>query len=418
VETGSLQDANIAVTIDGIPLASEGSVVNVPIGRTYIWYLTMSTTTNNDNNDNAAGFRGFLVRLEDMAANEEEDDSRDTTEALFPRRGFGGTAKMATVCQEEYNVGGVTHTSRARTTEVTGNLFLDFASDHLQLDVTVVLQNRRRLSQFYYSSFRLVGVMGGEIEQAITNTTTSATEEVEEVEEDAETIDVDAEETETPTEEAEEDNVMSIATMEPTTTASNALSASATASNFTLSPTDASTTMTTSIVEATMVPSQEMDSTTDEATAAPTTVDAGSNIDPPLIPLVNVESCSPENPCGACMGDCNTNDDCQEGLECFRRSGEDTGPVPGCAMEQGNIPGTDYCYTPADDILQLRTPPCTIDNPCDTCQGVRNVQSVDQTIDSEESCFCSSRCQVRWCWFLWSAIFLLSQLRCNWIHLS
>lgn len=46
------------------------------------------------------------------------------------------------------------------------------------------------------------------------------------------------------------------------------------------------------------------------------------------------EYCSESNKCGLCQGDCDTNDDCKEGLICFQRdSNED---IPGCAGKDGS----------------------------------------------------------------------------------
>ncbi|KAL7552415.1 hypothetical protein ACHAWF_015653 [Thalassiosira exigua] len=66
--------------------------------------------------------------------------------------------------------------------------------------------------------------------------------------------------------------------------------------------------------------------------------------DPPLVWL-GVGGCTPRNPCPACHGDCDVDDDCAYPLECHKRSDDST--VPGCASGgEGDVPGADYCYDP------------------------------------------------------------------------
>eukprot|EP00571_Detonula_confervacea_P011735 CAMPEP_0172297150 /NCGR_PEP_ID=MMETSP1058-20130122/274_1 /TAXON_ID=83371 /ORGANISM="Detonula confervacea, Strain CCMP 353" /LENGTH=1215 /DNA_ID=CAMNT_0013006265 /DNA_START=285 /DNA_END=3931 /DNA_ORIENTATION=+ len=51
--------------------------------------------------------------------------------------------------------------------------------------------------------------------------------------------------------------------------------------------------------------------------------------------------------CSLCQGDCNSDDDCQDGLMCFSRGSGEMTSVPGCVsggME--DLPGMDYCYAP------------------------------------------------------------------------
>jgi trypsin len=48
-------------------------------------------------------------------------------------------------------------------------------------------------------------------------------------------------------------------------------------------------------------------------------------------------------PLGLCQGDCDGDDDCQEGLKCFKQDGPLT--VPGCTGTRFN--GKDYCYNPS-----------------------------------------------------------------------
>lgn len=61
--------------------------------------------------------------------------------------------------------------------------------------------------------------------------------------------------------------------------------------------------------------------------------------------VLNNGQCIPEQPCGRCVGDCDSDDDCQNGLLCFRRNRHNPyGPVPGCTGAGGRV--TDYCYGP------------------------------------------------------------------------
>lgn len=61
----------------------------------------------------------------------------------------------------------------------------------------------------------------------------------------------------------------------------------------------------------------------------------------PTLVLNNVHGngkCAPENPCGACVGDCDEGD-----LKCFRRNSANRyEPIPGCTGTGGRA--TDYCY--------------------------------------------------------------------------
>ncbi|GMI20659.1 hypothetical protein TeGR_g9858, partial [Tetraparma gracilis] len=67
-----------------------------------------------------------------------------------------------------------------------------------------------------------------------------------------------------------------------------------------------------------------------------------------LLPLVHLgvtASCIPN--CGACVGDCDSDADCSEGLKCFERDRSDQ-QVPGCSMGgPGNVGDHDYCYDPS-----------------------------------------------------------------------
>ncbi len=54
--------------------------------------------------------------------------------------------------------------------------------------------------------------------------------------------------------------------------------------------------------------------------------------------------------CGECEGDCDSDSDCEDGLECFTRSGYEA--VPGCSGEGGDrdVIGRDICFDPKRTI--------------------------------------------------------------------
>ena len=115
--------------------------------------------------------------------------------------------------------------------------------------------------------------------------------------------------------------------------------------------------------------------------------------------------CSLESPCGLCQGDCDFNDECQEGLTCFRRVGitDESLPAPGCSGQPDVAKGTyirlgfaycishvfsllhqtdvssshfmssillDYCVLLPDNYLRLRDIQCTEEYLCEACEGV------------------------------------------------
>lgn len=58
--------------------------------------------------------------------------------------------------------------------------------------------------------------------------------------------------------------------------------------------------------------------------------------------------CTSENKCGRCMGDCDSDADCQDGLKCKQRTSK-TDNVPGCEgwlYKQTDGHDWDYCYDP------------------------------------------------------------------------
>ena len=58
--------------------------------------------------------------------------------------------------------------------------------------------------------------------------------------------------------------------------------------------------------------------------------------------------CTPTTPCHRCQGDCDTDNDCNQGLKCFQRDGHTA--VPGCDEGGGgDVFDYDYCYDPGID---------------------------------------------------------------------
>jgi hypothetical protein len=119
----------------------------------------------------------------------------------------------------------------------------------------------------------------------------------------------------------------------------------------------------------------------------------------PKLRYLGRDACTVDNPCDACSGDCDTNEDCNEGLQCFQRERGDSTQVPGCAIGgAGDIPGADYCYersgptpsappTPPSQLppLQWRgSRGCSVETPCPICVGDCNI---DGDCQKSLSCF-------------------------------
>lgn len=158
IEQGPLSDQAIQISINGVVL-DPNTEFNVPIGVDHVWRVDMP----------GDGFRGYLLRLDGG------DSSLDTTDALSNIPGMGGTVQVAKVCVDKEGVGGVTHTSRALKNTVQGRLRLDDVGENLSLDVTVVLQNRNGLSQFYYTPFVVNAVQTDQETQTDATSTSSPT---------------------------------------------------------------------------------------------------------------------------------------------------------------------------------------------------------------------------------------------------
>jgi hypothetical protein len=400
VTTGSLRDNRLIIEINGREL-STNSTLTLKSGVDHNWILVSNS---------GAGFRGFLIRLDARTR------GVDTTVALSSAN--GNVQEAFTACIEVEGVGGLTHTDNALKTSVVGTLRLDEEASDLQLDVTVVMENRNGNSVYYYSAYQLNINDSGTPPPAATEAPTTPPPL-------------------TPEPTTSVPTTVSPATKAPTVAPFTAVPTAApgtpTAAPSTISPTTQEPTSTNPPEPTTFAPTLTPTETfTDSPTAAPSAkptdavtpepstvkptssrtnrptredpsleeaflleADGKQQSPPPLEPAPNessqreddgssgsnnnsinpsvmeVEECSPENPCSLCQGDCNEHDDCAGELECFRRPGESDAAIPGC--EGIGLPGTDYCYQPHSLILRLRTPFCSPNNPCAVCEGVSSI---------------------------------------------
>jgi hypothetical protein len=100
--------------------------------------------------------------------------------------------------------------------------------------------------------------------------------------------------------------------------------------------------------------------------------------------------CTKTEPCGQCQGDCDSDDDCADGLRCFQRSSSST-LVPGCdAGGSGDVAQYDYCFVPpipqAPTLQSLGGSGCTSSAQCGQCQG-----DCDSDDDCEQGLQCFQR---------------------------
>mmetsp|Transcript_28329 Transcript_28329/g.59197 ORF Transcript_28329/g.59197 Transcript_28329/m.59197 type:complete len:534 (-) Transcript_28329:220-1821(-) len=115
--------------------------------------------------------------------------------------------------------------------------------------------------------------------------------------------------------------------------------------------------------KATSMPSLEPSSTkpTTSPTSKPTTV--------PRLEIIS--SCSADEPCGMCKGQCQDDTQCQTGLQCFRRIYLEY--IPGC-IGPGNQ-GQNYCYDPfaegsgSEILLSTEDANCDDKRRCEKCFG-------------------------------------------------
>ena len=312
VETGSHQDYNMELLINGSPLRS-GTPMDVPIGVDHTWELRST---------GISGFRGYLLRLDGGSAD------IDTTGSLSPISGQGGQVQVAdSVCS---GVGSATHRSRALKSSVSGNLRLEDLSNNLNFDVTVVFQNANGLSQYSYSPFRLTAV--------------EATEE--EVVDEEVVVEETPEPTPSPTR-----GTTAPPTPNPTRPVSDGDddddddddedTTQQTTSTNTVSPTKKPTKQPASMPVPAPNPAMIVDGGDDndgvdgedymwQPTTDPTMASSSTSTRLPRLTLVR-PSCNENNTCTVCQGDCDMDIDCEGNLACFQRDDYDSSEVPGCA---------------------------------------------------------------------------------------
>ena len=129
----------------------------------------------------------------------------------------------------------------------------------------------------------------------------------------------------------------------PTTTTTNSTSTV---------PTSTATSTPTSQTTATPTNAPTSSTSTSTLTSVPTSQPTNTNNSSlkndqtsSLLVWKGVRRCSPTTPCPACSGDCDTDDDCMDGLMCYKRIGGSYATVPGCDIGGfGDVGGGDYCY--------------------------------------------------------------------------
>eukprot|EP00544_Gedaniella_sp_CCMP2646_P006129 CAMPEP_0202496820 /NCGR_PEP_ID=MMETSP1361-20130828/21047_1 /ASSEMBLY_ACC=CAM_ASM_000849 /TAXON_ID=210615 /ORGANISM="Staurosira complex sp., Strain CCMP2646" /LENGTH=379 /DNA_ID=CAMNT_0049128249 /DNA_START=766 /DNA_END=1901 /DNA_ORIENTATION=- len=138
---GPLSDHGLELSLEGTKLQA-GNVSQIVVGTSYSLELLATTSTNT--------FRGFLMRL--------ESPNVDTIEAMSVPENANGIQVSEYFCVGIEGVGGLTHTTSNDKTQASGLLQVDETAVNLTLDVTVVVQNRQGVSEWYYSQFLLQAI--------------------------------------------------------------------------------------------------------------------------------------------------------------------------------------------------------------------------------------------------------------------
>ncbi|CAB9514038.1 receptor-like protein kinase [Seminavis robusta] len=412
VTTGSLEEGQLQFEVNGGSLAV-GEPNEITVGDMHTWTLEITDGI----------YRGFLVRLGGG------DSGVDTVESI---KSDLDIVQPASAC-ENFQVGGVTHTNAEDKTIIEGTLSVDAKSANMPLDVTVVIENTNGVSIYYYTGYQLTAVDSAGLETPGPETAvpTEAESEAEGEETEAPGTDVPAEETEAPAEETEAPAEETDAPAEETDAPAEETDAPAPddgeeteAPAETVAPTEAET---VAVGELPVEPGPEIPGPEEETeapeepdveTGAPDETDAPEEPDaeetdapgepdmtdvpdmtgapgepemglpigpgPADLPLSDEADCSMETPCGLCQGDCNSDNDCEDGLICYKRPGDDTSTVPGCSGE--GVPGSDYCIVFADGTLIIRDQQCSETNPCSTCEG-----DCDSDFECEDGLVCRER---------------------------
>lgn len=145
--TGAIGNARLQMILDDDLVLRASTRMDFTVGGNH-------TLTLRKIDDNAISFRGFLFRLGTPLG----DAAFDTTDAL--RRTTPDTSVAFEHCVINQGVGGLSHANSNVKESVSGILRLDEPANDMPLDVTVVIQNRNGLSEFYYQRFFLNAVTG------------------------------------------------------------------------------------------------------------------------------------------------------------------------------------------------------------------------------------------------------------------
>ena len=137
--TGPIGNARLQMVLDDQIVMRARDMVNFTIGVDH-------TLTLRRIDEDGIRFRGFLFRLGPGSV-----ASVDTTDALD--RTTDDTIIAFEHCVSGQGVGGLSHTNSNLKEQVSGVLRMDVVADKMPLDVTVVIQNRNGLSEFYYQRF-------------------------------------------------------------------------------------------------------------------------------------------------------------------------------------------------------------------------------------------------------------------------
>eukprot|EP00797_Seminavis_robusta_P030257 Sro628_g178040.1 n/a (839) ;mRNA; r:20721-23488 len=387
ITTGSLEENNLQLEING-QILQPRELLSLKTGVEHSWRLS-STAAEGD------GFRGFLIRLGGGPS------EVDTTVALSSASIDVQEAFAACVLAQ--GVGGVTHNENALKRSVTGILRLDEVASNLPLDTTVVIENRNGLSVYYYSAYALdfrEEPVVGPLTAAPTRATPQPTSSPSPM--PSTTMPTQVPSTTFPTVATPMPTSISV-TPVPTFTPATPVPTQTPTQTQTISPSDIPS-VGPSVGPSTQPSQQPTNLRTGGPSSGPTLfptifstlaptfypVTPSPSLEPTLRPslrpsasnsfddlasademepfLTDVEGgCSAASPCMQCHGDCDKDEDCEGSLKCYRRPGDHSSPVPGCATS--GTPGTDYCYEPSTYVLRLRTPRCSLERPCEVCEG-------------------------------------------------
>lgn len=128
--------------------------------------------------------------------------------------------------------------------------------------------------------------------------------------------------------------------------------------------------------------------TTKTPTVSPTKQPVTNSPTGPVLLQDRDDNCGKNEPCGRCLGECSDDDECEEGLLCFKRGQYDL--IPGCGGPGKQ--GQSYCYDPfadgltENDLLALEEKSCDKKDRCEKCHG-----DCDEDEDCEKNIFCFRR---------------------------